>query len=171
MKVFQVDFSRRDTDALSMQELPAPKPARGEVLVRMRAASLNYRDLLVTRGLYPAQPGAQKVVPLSDGAGEVVEIGEGVTRFRSGDRVVSSFFQGWIDGVFRPAHMATALGGAIDGVLAQYAKFSEHGLAPLPDCLSFEQGATLPCAALTAWHALFEKGVLLPGESVLVLGT
>jgi len=158
-------------EALSLQDLATPKPGRGEVLVRMRAASLNFRDLIVAQGAYAGTMQGEGLIPLSDGAGEVVATGSGVTRWREGDQVVASFFQGWLDGRFQPVHMQSALGGGIDGVLAEYRVFAESGLARLPAHLSFEQAATLPCAALTAWHALFERATLLPGETVLVLGT
>jgi NADPH:quinone reductase-like Zn-dependent oxidoreductase len=157
--------------AVNVREIEKPQAGRGEVLVRVRAASLNFRDLIVAQGMYTGATDSAPLIPLSDGAGEVIETGEGVTRWQRGDRVVSSFFQGWVDGAFLPAHMATALGGGIDGVLAEYCVFKEHGLARMPAHLSFEQGSTLPCAALTAWHALFEKGPLRPGETVLVLGS
>ena len=158
-------------EAVSIEDVVKPKAKRGHVLVQMHAASLNFRDLVVAQGMYAGTPDITRLIPLSDGAGEVIETGEGVTRWQTGDRVVSSFFQGWINGGFLPAHMPTALGGGIDGVLAEYRVFPEHGLARMPAHLSFEQGSTLPCAALTAWHALFEKTPLRPGETILVLGS
>jgi NADPH:quinone reductase-like Zn-dependent oxidoreductase len=157
--------------ALKVKRLDTPTPGAGEVLVRMRAASLNFRDLIVAQGAYAGLEQGKALIPLSDGAGEVVATGSGVTRWQAGDRVMASFFQGWRDGRFLPAHMKSALGGGIDGVLAEYRVFAETGLVRLPAHLSYEQGATLPCAALTAWHALFEKAPLLPGETVLVLGS
>ena len=157
--------------ALQIRDVDTPTPGKNEVLVRMRAASLNFRDLIVAQGAYTGMSGGKQLIPLSDGAGEIVETGPGVTRWRAGDRVVSSFFQDWVDGRFLPSHMQSALGGGIDGVLAEYRVFPDCGLAHMPTHLSFEQGATLPCAALTAWHALFEKVPLCPGETVLVLGT
>jgi 2-desacetyl-2-hydroxyethyl bacteriochlorophyllide A dehydrogenase len=141
-----------------------------DVLVRMRAASLNYRDWLVAKGLY--SPNMKlPLVPLSDGAGEVVEVGKSVSRFKPGDRVTPIFMQGWISGVLTKAGATSALGGAIDGVLQNEAIFSEEGLVHIPQHLSFEEAATLPCAAVTAWNALFEQGDVQPGSTVLALGT
>ena len=171
MKSMQLLPGNSLKQALKIQQQDTPEPGNGEVLVRMRAASLNFRDLIVAQGAYAGTQEGKRLVPLSDGAGEVVATGPGATRWQKGDRVVSSFFQDWIDGPFLPAHMKSALGGGIDGVLAEYRLFPETGLARMPAHLSFEQAATLPCAALTAWHALFEKTALLPGETILVLGT
>lgn len=158
-------------EAFDIKEAVTPEPGAREVLVRMHAASLNFRDLIVAQGGYAGTAKGARLVPLSDGAGEIVGVGDGVTRWNEGDRVVSSFFPDWIDGAFLPSHMPTALGGQVDGVLAEYRVFPEHGIARMPSHLSWEQGATLPCAALTAWHALFEKTPLRPGETVLVLGS
>jgi NADPH:quinone reductase-like Zn-dependent oxidoreductase len=119
----------------------------------------------------PIQAVKAETIPLFDGAGEIVATGDGVTRWKQGDRVVSSFSRDWIDGRFLPTHMQTALDGGIDGVLSEYRAFPEHGLASLPPHRSWEQGTTLPCAALTAWHAPFEKTPLLPRETVPVSGT
>ena len=155
MKAAVVVPGKSGKEAVSIEDVAKPQVRHGEVLVRMHAASLNFRDLVVAQGMYAGTPGNTRLIPLSDGAGEVIETGDGVTCWKAGDRVVSSFFQGWINGGFLPSHMPTALGGAIDGVLAEYRVFSEYGLARMPEHLSFEQGSTLPCAALTAWHALF----------------
>jgi NADPH:quinone reductase-like Zn-dependent oxidoreductase len=156
-------------DALQVREKPVPKVGPGQVLVRIRAAALNYRDLLMVTGRYTRNL-PLPLIPLSDGAGEVVETGEGVSHWRSGDRVAGTFFQDWEGGKLTEGAAGSALGGAIDGVLAEYALFHERGIVPLPAHLSFEEGATLPCAALTAWHAL-QSGGLTCGESVLTLGT
>jgi len=157
-------------DALSLKNRDVPKPARGQVLVRMKASALNYRDLLNV--LNPEARGiAYPRVPNSDGAGEVVEVGEGVTGFKAGDRVVATFFQYWEGGGMSAGVMASALGGPIDGVLSEYAVFEARGLLPVPAHMSFEEAATLPCAALTAWNALAEIGNLKAGETVLLLGT
>jgi NADPH:quinone reductase-like Zn-dependent oxidoreductase len=156
-------------DALQMKEKAVPRPGYGQVLVRIRAASLNYRDLLMVSGNYSRNL-PLPLIPLSDGAGEVVEAGEGVSRWRPRDRVAGTFFQDWDGGELTDRAANSAMGGAIDGVLAEYALFREQGLVPLPAHLSFEEGATLPCAALTAWHAL-QSGKLTCGQSVLTLGT
>ncbi|WP_207461338.1 NAD(P)-dependent alcohol dehydrogenase [Azospirillum sp. SYSU D00513] len=158
-------------DDLTLAEAERPKPGRGQVLVRMRAASLNYRDLSVAKGKYRLSSIPPDLIPLSDGAGEVVEAGPEVTRFKRGDRVAGIFMQGWIGGEITVEDRATALGGAIDGVLAEYRLFDQQGLVPLPDHLSFEEGASLPCAAVTAWNALYGAKPLQAGETVLVLGT
>jgi len=157
-------------DNLALVEREQPKPAAGEVLVRITAASLNYRDYLVVQGLYNPKL-KRPMVPISDGAGIVEETGPGVTRFKRGDRVVACFMQAWMDGPPTPEASASALGGAIDGVLREYAVFSEHGLLPTPSSLSDEEAATLPCAAVTAWHALFEHTPHHPGDTVLIQGT
>ena len=157
-------------DALEFVDLKVAAPGPGEVLVRMHAVSLNYRDLLVATGRYgPSLP--KPLTLCSDGAGEVVAIGEGVTIFKPGDRVASSFFQTWQGGQFSKSYLPSALGGSIDGCLTTLRLFSEHGLVPLPAHLSFAEGATLPCAALTAWHSLVPTANLQPGQTVLLLGT
>lgn len=171
MKAMHLHPGKPLKQALELRETETPQPGESQVLVRMHAASLNFRDLIVAQGAYPGTDEKRGLIPLSDGAGEVVATGNGVTRWKPGDRVVASFFQDWLDGQFRSAHMQSALGGAIDGVLAEYRVFAQSALARIPAHLSFEQAATLPCAALTAWHALFERSPLLPGETVLVLGT
>ena len=158
-------------DTLALAEADTPRPARGQVLVRMRAASLNYRDLMVSTGQYGRGSAPPNLVPLSDGAGEVVEIGADVTRVQPGDRVAGMFMQSWIGGEISPEDPASSLGGAIDGVLSEYMLFDQHGLVHLPAHLSFEEGATLPCAGVTAWNALFAGKPLIGGQSVLVLGT
>jgi NADPH:quinone reductase-like Zn-dependent oxidoreductase len=158
-------------DDLTIVEADTPRPGKGQVLVKLHAASLNFRDLAVATGKYMMSALPPDLVPLSDGAGEVVELGEDVTRVRVGDRVAGIFMQGWLGGDIEPEHGATALGGAIDGVLAEYRVFDEQGLVHLPPHLSTEQGATLPCAAVTAWNALYGLKPLMPGQTVLVLGT
>ena len=158
-------------DDLTLTHADLPACRRGQVLVRMRAASLNFRDLAVATGKYMMSALPPDLVPLSDGAGEVIETGEGVTRVKAGDRVAGIFMQGWLGGEMEPSHGQTALGGAIDGVLAEYVVFDEQGLVHIPEHLSYEQAATLPCAAVTAWNALFGLHPLRPGETVLILGT
>lgn len=157
-------------EGLEIEDIPTPSPGRGQVLVRMRAASLNFRDIMIARGQYPGGIGSA-IVPLSDGAGEVVALGEGCSRFVSGDRVAGIFMQSWLGGRIVDADLGSALGGATDGVLTQYRLFDEAGLVRLPRHLSFEEGATLPCAAVTAWNALFGLRPVQPGEVVLTLGT
>lgn len=169
MKAYEVQ-SNTGIDALKLVEKPKPQPGQGQVLVQVRATSLNYRDLLVVQGAYGAK---QKlpVIPMSDGAGEVIAVGEGVTRVKVGSRVTGIFFQDWIAGVLTPEKIHSDLGGGIDGMLAEYVVLPQDGLVLLPEHLSYEQGATLPCAAVTAWHALITQGEIKAGENVLVLGT
>jgi NADPH:quinone reductase-like Zn-dependent oxidoreductase len=141
-----------------------------EVRVRVRAVALNYRDLMVARGNYPLGSN-QPVVPCSDGAGEVMAVGPAVERFRVGDRVIATFFTDWIDGEIAPEKTKSALGGSIDGVLAEEIVAHEDALVGFPAELSFAQAATLPCAGLTAWNMLFVANTLRPGASVVLLGT
>jgi NADPH:quinone reductase-like Zn-dependent oxidoreductase len=157
-------------DSLVETTRPDPQPGAGEVLVKMRMASLNYRDLLVVKGLYnPSQPVG--FIPVSDGVGEVIALGEGVTRFAMGDRVMGQFVQSWIDGDITREKAKKTLGAPLDGVMSEFRLFPEDGLVAVPDYLSDEGAATLPIAALTAWTALTRTGGLLPGETVLVQGT
>ena len=156
--------------SLARIDRPAGTPGRRQVLVRMRAAALNYRDLLIANGAYPGGT-PEPVIPLSDGAGEVVAVGADVTRWQPGDRVAGSFMQSWIAGEMVQEDALTALGGAIDGVLVKERLFDEQGLVRIPDHLSFEEAATLPCAAVTAWNALYGLQALKPGQTVLILGT
>ena len=158
-------------DDLTLSEADTPKPGRNQVLVRIRAASLNFRDLSVATGKYMMSPLPEGLVPLSDGAGEVVETGPGVDRVKQGDRVAGIFMQGWLGGAQLPDHGHTALGGAIDGVLAEYKLFDQSGLVHIPPHLSYEQAATLPCAAVTAWNALTGLHPIQAGQTVLTLGT
>jgi NADPH:quinone reductase-like Zn-dependent oxidoreductase len=157
-------------DALVEVELPMPKPGPRQVLVKVAACSLNFRDLAIALGTY-RMPTKPSLVPLSDGAGEVIDVGAGVTRVKVGDRVASCFFQRWIGGPPDADTHLSALGGSIDGMLAQYVVLEEHGVVKLPTHLSFEEGATLPCAAVTAWHALAEHARIVAGQCVLAQGT
>jgi NADPH:quinone reductase-like Zn-dependent oxidoreductase len=168
MKAFQLQ--KFGLDSLALVEAPMPKPGAGQVCVRMRAASLNYRDLLIAKGAYNPKL-RLPLVPLSDGAGEVAEAGAGVTRFKTGARVAGTFFQKWISGGLTRAGAQSALGGDIDGVLAEYVLFDEDGLVEIPRHLSYEAAATLPCAALAAWHAVVVSGRTKAGDSVLLQGT
>jgi len=158
-------------DNLRIVEREMPRPAAGEVLVKMHAASLNYRDVMVVSGTYNPRM-RLPATPFSDCAGEVVEIGEGVTKRSVGDRVCSTVIAGWIDGGPSADTAKTAIGaGVSDGVLSEYRVFNESSLVSIPDHLSFEEAATLPCAAVTAWNALVVSGNIKPGDTVLTLGT
>lgn len=149
---------------------PLRAPGPNEVLVRVRATSLNRRDISILRGFYPVGP-RETVVPLSDGAGDVVAIGAGVTRFKVGDRAVATFFQRWLSGRVPPEASASALGGQLDGMLAEYVTLHEDGLLPIPEYMSHEDAATLPCAAVTAWSGLVTRGRMQAGDNVLLQGT
>jgi len=157
-------------DALTVGTRDVPEPGPGEVRVRVRASAVNYRDLATIED--PIPRGIRfPTVPNSDAAGEVVAVGRDVTSVTVGDRVASCFFQRWTDGEITAQAMASALGGALDGVLAEEVVLAEQGVVPIPGHLDFAAAATLPCAALTAWHALVEFGALRPGETVLLIGT
>ena len=162
-------FSSFGVDSLEFVEHPTPQPGPGEVLVRVHAISLNYRDLLVVKGLYNPKLKLPRI-SCSDGAGEVAAVGEGVTRWKTGDRVAGIFMQNWLDGPLTPAKAKGALGGDIDGMLAEYVVLRDTGLVRLPEHLSFAEASTLPCAAVTAWNAL-AAGSLKSGATVLILGT
>lgn len=154
------DFSR-----LQPREIDAPRPGFGQVAIRVHAASLNYRDLLLA-----GNPKIENVVPLSDGAGEIIELGEGVTGWKIGDKVCVNFFRDWQSGRFQARYHDAALGGTVGGMLSEIVVFPAHSLVEIPDFYSFEEAATLPCAALTAWCGL-RRGGFVAGESVLLQGT
>ena len=156
--------------SLQPVELPKPAPKAGQVLVAMRAGSLNFRDLMVANGIYPMDR-SRPVVPMSDGTGEVVEVGHGVTGFKVGDRVMGTFFYNWEDGDLTAEQMPLSRGGNIPGTLAEYCVFNEHELVHMPAHLSYEEAATLPCAAVTAWQGLVKLGGIKAGDTVLTLGT
>jgi len=156
-------------DALKQVELPDPQPGPHEILVRMKAASLNYRDSIVIGGGYHRNR-KTPLIPLSDGAGEVAAVGEGVTQFQVGDRVAGCFFQDWESGDVSEEQMGSSLGGGRDGVLAEYVTFRERGAVKIPEYLTYEEAATLPCAAVTAWQALTLASIQ-PGHTVLTMGT
>jgi NADPH:quinone reductase-like Zn-dependent oxidoreductase len=168
MKAFEIPAFGIDQLRLVDSEKPSPSP--GQVLVRMTAASLNYRDLMVLRGHYNPKM-KLPMVPLSDGVGIVDALGEGVDRFVPGDRVAGIFMQEWIDGRIDRKKFASALGGAIPGVLREYMLFHQSGLVKPPAHLTDVEAATLPCAGVTAWHALFEEAPAYPGDTVLLQGT
>lgn len=168
MKAFEIRNSF-GIGSLTLVEKPEPRPGHGQVVVNVRAASLNYRDLLVAKGLYnPKIP--LPFVPFSDGAGDVVSVGEGVSRVKVGDRVAGIFMQKWLYGEINEDKAKSALGGGGAGMLSEYVTLHEDGVVHVPGHLSYEEAATLPCSAVTAWHAVIEQG-LKPGESVLLLGT
>lgn len=155
---------------LAIAELPDPEVGPGQVLLRMRAASLNYRDLMVVQGRYPR--GQLEVIsPLSDGCGEVVAVGAGVTAFAIGDLAIPLFFQSWMRGPMLDSDAISALGGSLDGVAAQYRVFDADKVISAPRGLDFQQAATLPCAALTAWNGLHGPVPVSAGDTVLTLGT
>jgi NADPH:quinone reductase-like Zn-dependent oxidoreductase len=157
-------------DQLIFDSVDVPEPGAGEVLVAIKAVSLNYRDLAVVTGRYPRNP-AEPTIIASDGAGQVIAVGDGVTAFRAGDRVAGSFFQKWIAGPYSREYGASALGGAIPGVLTQFRVFDQAGLVRIPEHFSYQEGATLPCAGLTAWNALVPTMHVQAGDTVLLLGT
>ena len=171
MKVFQIE-NDWSMDNLRLSTRPDPKPGAGEVLLRMKAASLNYRDLVVPMRGYGQFTGNLPLIPISDGVGEVVEVGAGVTRVKVGDRCCPMFNQHWISGEPSMERIATgSLGGPIDGTMAEYMCLPEDGVVKAPTHLSDTEAATLPCAALTAWSALVTYDRLGPGSRVLVQGT
>lgn len=149
---------------LEVRELPAPEPGPGQIAVRVGATSLNFRDLLIARS-------ATDRIPLSDGAGTVVGVGEGVSGLSVGDRVAGCFFQHWTEGRMQAEYHDAALGGSVDGMLAETVVLPSHGVVRQPVGWTDLQSATLPCAALTAWNALVEGQRILPGSTVLLLGT
>jgi NADPH:quinone reductase-like Zn-dependent oxidoreductase len=168
MKLFELrGFS---LDQLVPAERPTPEPGVGEVLVRLHAVSLNYRDLLVVQGKYNPRMQLPRI-PLSDGAGEVAAVGEGVTAWKTGDRVVIPFMPDWRQGPLSAASAASALGGDVDGLLREFAVIAAEALLPIPPHLDFGQAAALPCAGVTAWNGLFVAGNLRPGQTLLLQGT
>ena len=167
MRAWQV--SAFGIDSLEFVERPTPAPGPGEVLVGVRAVSLNYRDLMVVKGLYNPKMKLPRI-PFSDGAGEVVAVGAGVSAWRPGDRVTGIFMQNWLDGPLTAYKARGALGGDIDGMLTDFIVLDESGLVAAPDHLSFQEAATLPCAAVTAWNAV-AAGDIKPGATVLIQGT
>jgi NADPH:quinone reductase-like Zn-dependent oxidoreductase len=170
MRAFIAPSGCRSIEELRLVNRPDPRLRSGQVLVRLRAASLNRRDQAIVTATYFGKATTRDVVPLSDGAGEVTAIGERVTRFKVGDRVVASFFQTPSDGP--PFATRAALGSPLDGMLVEQIALYEDGLLPIPESLSFEEAACLPCAAVTAWNALMAAGApVKAGDTVLVLGT
>jgi NADPH:quinone reductase-like Zn-dependent oxidoreductase len=161
------DFS---FNGLTFDTIDLPEPGPHDVLVRVRAVSLNQRDLMIVEGRYsPTQPRPR--ILGSDGAGDVVAVGSEVASFKPGDRVVAGFFRDWVDGVLTHEASNTALGGGVDGTLTTHLVLPEHALVRIPDALTYQDAATLPCAAVTAWHALVSTGKVGPDDTVLLLGT
>ena len=171
MRAYEIQPGIKSLDALRRVDRPEPQPGPSDVMIRVRAAGLNRRDHSVIHGIYAGPPLTRPMIPLSDGAGEVVAVGAEVRRFKVGDRVASCFFQRWNDGPFTASVRGSELGAQNDGMLAELVALNENGVVAIPGLLSFEEAATLPCAAVTAWHALFARGGLKPGEWVLALGT
>ncbi|WP_291989188.1 NAD(P)-dependent alcohol dehydrogenase [Candidatus Accumulibacter sp. ACC007] len=170
MRVFQIQDDW-GMDRLQMASRPDPRPGPGQVLLRIKAASLNYRDLVVPNRGYGAFTGVLPLIPVSDGVGEVVELGAGVTRVAVGDRACPCFHQGWIAGAPDLERMTQTLGGPVDGMMADMVCLPEDGMVKVPEHLSDAEAATLPCAALTAWSAIVSHDALGPGSRVLVQGT
>lgn len=169
MRAYEVRATTGLDGLVLNRDRPVPEPGPGQIVMRVRAAALNYRDHGVLRGIY----GYTKfpVIPLSDGAGEVAACGPGVTRFKEGHRIASTFFQTWPGGAMPEDASLNSLGGMIDGVLACFALVNEGGAIHIPAHLTFEEAATLPCAALTAWHAVAETARIKAGETIAILGT
>jgi NADPH:quinone reductase-like Zn-dependent oxidoreductase len=168
MKAYEIQ--QFGLDDLKLVDRPEPVAGPGQVVVAMKAWSLNFRDLLVAGGRY--NPKLKfPMVPLSDGAGEVLAVGEGVTRVKAGDRVAGIFMQTWIDGPFEDRYAKSAMGGAIDGVLAEQVVLDAEGVTPIPNHLSCEEAATLPCAGVTAWNSVIDTAHLKSSDTVLVLGS
>lgn len=158
-------------DNVRVKDVAEPQPGAGGVLVRMRVASLNYRDLVTIEGGYGSQQKRSDLILLSDGAGEVVGVGEAVTEFKPGDRVIACFFQNWEAGRATAGRLRSGLGGLLDGVACEYRALPASGVMRMPDYLTWTEAATLPCAALTAWSAVVGETATRPGDSVVTQGT
>lgn len=169
MKAFEIQ--QFGIENLALAERDEPQPEANQVLIKFHAASLNYRDLMMVKGFY--NPRAKlPTIPFSDGAGEIVAVGENVTKWKTGDRVCPIFTQGWIEGEPSAGKNKTTLGGGDrDGVLREFGAFDEESVVKIPEHLSYEEAATLPCTGVTAWNALVVSGKLKAGETVLTLGT
>ena len=168
MKAYRV--AQFGFEHMELVDLAMPRPGPGQVLVRVEAVSLNYRDLLVVRGMYNPKMRLPRI-PCSDGAGEIVEAGAGVAGFKAGDRVAGIFMQRWLEGALTAEKSHQALGGDVDGMLAEYVVLDAGGVVRVPAHLSYTEASTLPCAAVTAWHALAHAAKVKPGETVLTQGT
>ena len=170
MKAYQIR-DEWSLEHIELVEIPKPSPGPGEVLVEMKASSLNYRDMVVANRGYGSKTGNLPLIPVSDGVGIVRELGDGVSRVAIGDRICPLFMQGWISGPPNRERLSATLGGPIDGVMAEFRCFPQDSVSKVPEELTDLEASTLPCAALTAWSALIEEGKLQPGESVLIQGT
>ena len=170
MKAFQLKNANGINGLVLRTDLDQPEPGPDEVLVRVRAASLNFRDFLVAHNQYPVglKP---SVIPLSDGAGDAIAVGKNVKTVKVGDRVAGSVFPDWISGPLTEEIFKRSLGGPIDGMLAEYVALPERAAIPFPPSLNYEEAACLPNAGVTAWHALVEAGRIRAGQTVLLLGT
>ncbi|MDX2224507.1 MAG: NAD(P)-dependent alcohol dehydrogenase [Rhodospirillaceae bacterium] len=169
MKVYEAG-PQKGLDSLRLAERPEPTAGPGQAVVRIKANSLNYRDVMVLHGWY-GPPKPETLIPVSDGAGEVVAVGDGVTRVKPGDRVAISFFSRWVDGPWGPQYFGSDLGGGSDGTLCDLGAYPADALVKLPDSWTFEDGACLPCAGVTAWNAIAEAGKAKAGDKVLLIGT
>ncbi|MSO96983.1 MAG: NAD(P)-dependent alcohol dehydrogenase [Rhodospirillaceae bacterium] len=169
MKVYEAG-AQKGIDSLRLVDRAEPKAGPGQALVRIKANSINYRDVMVLHGWY-GPPKAETLIPMSDAAGEVVAVGDGVTRVKAGDRVAISFFSRWVDGPWGPQYFGSDLGGGADGTLAEMGVFPADALVKLPSTWSFEEGACLPCAGVTAWNVIVEAGQAKAGDTVLLIGT
>ena len=169
MKAFRLEFRGQTQAAVVAQEIETPRPGPGQVLVRIHARSLNYRDVLILEGRYPV-PARDGVVPVSDGAGVVAAVGPGVEGLKAGDRVTTVYFPRWASGAFVRPFAMEQFGCTRDGVLTEFVLAEADGVMPFPDHLSFEEAATLPCAGVTAWAALHGPRPVLPGETVMTQG-
>jgi len=169
MKAYELVSGCKSLEGLRLVEKARPEPGAGQLLVRVRATSLNYRDQMIVTGAYFGGSVTRDTIPLSDGAGEVVGVGTGITRFKTGDRVAGTFFLGWVDGP--PNGPRPARGAPVDGMLTEFALLDEVDAVAIPGNLSFEEAATLPCAGVTAWHALIVTAGVKPGDTVLVMGS
>lgn len=170
MRVFQIE-GEWGIDNLRLSDRPEPEAGPGQVVVQMRMAALNARDLIVPERGYGRATGELPLIPISDGVGEVVATGPGVTLFNVGDRVCPTYFQNWTGGEPTPERFASALGGPLDGVMAERMCLSQEGVVRVPDYLTDAEAATLPCAALTAWSAVATHGRTQPGDRLLIQGT
>lgn len=169
MKAYQYRMGE-PISTLQIVDLPTPKISPGQILVKMRAASLNFRDILVVTGRFPRVQ-QEVIIPLSDGAGEIVEIGAAVTALKVGDRVTPLYCQSWMAGEMQDSDTLWSLGGCIDGVAAEYRAFDEQQVVKFPDHMSYEEAATLPCAGLTVWNSLHGPQPIKAGDTLLTLGT